>query len=119
MKSEFYFGTDKIADYAECESYEAAGGVVTLRVKFELDEGSNAAFRDKVEDIVKNYLQPDDIQIVNIPRTVGVRIYTDAPQKEVKVANRSYGTLACASVSIELEDASGYGVVVAVFKGSI
>lgn len=117
--SPVYFGTKKLSDVGMSTGYSADGDSAVLQVRCEIKKATNKLFRDEVENLVKNYLKPSGVQEVKIPRTVGIRQYVDSVKYQVKIAGRSYGTMACSSVSIEDEIASGWGILNIEFRGSI
>ena len=119
VTSAVYFGAKKISDIGMSTGYSADGGGATLQVKCEINKANNKLFRAEVEDLTKNYLKHSGIQEARVPRTVGVRMYANSDKAEVTIAGRSYGEMACNSVSIEKETASGWGIINIEFRGSI
>ena len=117
--STVYFGIKKLSDVGMSTGYSADGGGATLRVKCEISKTTNKLFRAEVEDLIKNYLKPSGIQEARVPRTVGVRLYVNSVEAEVIIAGRSYGDMACSSVSVSEETASGWGTIEIEFRGSI
>ena len=99
--------------------YSADGGGATLRVKCEIDKADNKLFRAEVERLVEEVLKPSGIQEARVPRTVGVRLYVNSVEDEVIIAGRSYGDMACSSVQVSEETASGWGTIEIEFRGSI
>lgn len=119
VTSPVYFGAKKISDVGMSTGYSADGGGAVLQVRCEIDKATNKLFRAEVEDLVKNYLKPSGIQEARVPRTVGVRHYVNSVKAEVKIAGRSYGTMACSSVNIAEEYSNGFGTIEIEFRGSI
>jgi len=117
--STVYFGTDLISSVGMSIGYSADGGGATLRVKCEIDKADNKLFRAEVERLVEEVLKPSGIQEARVPRTVGVRLYVNSVEDEVIIAGRSYGDMACSSVSVDEETASGWGTIIIEFRGSI
>jgi len=117
--STVYFGTDLISSVGMSTGYSADGGGATLRVKCEIDLANNKLFRAEVERLVEEVLKPSGIQEARVPRTVGVRLYVNSVEAEVIIAGRSYGDMACSSVSVSEETASGWGTIEIEFRGSI
>ena len=117
--STVYFGTDLISSVGMSTGYSADGGGATLRVKCEIDLANNKLFRAEVERLVEEVLKPSGIQEARVPRTVGVRLYVNSVEAEVIIAGRSYGDMACSSVAVVEETASGWGTIEIEFRGSI
>ena len=113
------FGGTTIMDTGVITSRDSAGGQETITVTGETKQSSISALKTFIDSLRGTYLKPDDIQIVNIPRTVGVRIYSDFDAKTLSVGGLSFGSCVCTGLRLNASYENGYGIIEATFIRSI
>ncbi len=118
MASNITFGTTEIGDRGILQSIDQWEGFIVYIVRAEKQSATAKAFIDYVKT-VGLALGCDDIRIVNIPRALGVRIYSDKDKEDLIIDGVNHGKVAGVSVKVIDYFANGFGVFEVEFRGSM
>ena len=93
-------------------------GEVSYRVRAEYKATDGSVCRQYLKSLAVS-LGCDDVRVIRIPRSLGVRIYADAGKQNLEVDGVSYGSVAVRSLSVESVFGNGYGTFIIEFVGSV
>jgi len=120
VASNVTFNSTGIGDKGRILGTDTSRGVPRLSNTEEKKETDVPGFLTHIDTLAKTTLKIDNVQVVEIPRATGVRLYGDGEYANLIVDGFDYGKVYAESMRItDGPYANGYGVLEIVFVGNL